>query len=189
MRMYHFRFIASFVLALFLTSICIVLVAWACDKDKLKRKVETYETLIENQRNKITRLEERGYLAAMTQNGWYGMGVGVAVGTATAASTGPLAPVTAVPVIAKGALIGSVGGIAWGGINHHKELSAARDELERLESQKAEAQADYEACANPPAKYTYTDEHDYVWEFSAEVYGSDEAAYDAYMNFIAAEGH
>lgn len=187
MRTYHFRFIASFCLAIFLASICVVLVAWACQD--LKSKVGTYDTLIESQKDKIKGIEANGYLGSMAENGWYGMGVGVAVGTATAASTGPLAPVTAIPVIAKGALIGSVGGVAWGGINHHKELSAANDELERLQGLRAEAQADYEECLNPTAKYTYTDEHDYVWEFSAEVYGSDEAAYDAYMNFIASQGH
>ena len=49
---------------------------------------------------------------------------------------------------------------------------------------------DYEACANPPARYTYTCGYcNTVYEFSETTYGSASAAYTAYMNFIQVHVH
>lgn len=53
-----------------------------------------------------------------------------------------------------------------------------------------EKRLDYEACANPPARYTYTCDYcNTVYEFSEETYGSASDAYTAYMNFIEVHVH
>ena len=66
-----------------------------------------------------------------------------------------------------------------------------------LQSEASEKSATYEAaraayddCVNPPAKYTFTDPNSgYVYEFCATMYGSDSAAYTAYMEFLEKRGY
>ena len=121
----------------------------------------------------------------MPRSSWQFCGVGLA----EAAATGPLAPATVVPLVAKGVVLGGLGGAGYGAVSHYQDLSAARDELASLESERATAQQALEDCLNPPARYTYTDYNGYVYEFTEETYGSASAAYTAYMNFIESRGH
>ena len=187
MRMYHSRLMTSVVLAIFLTSISVVLIAWACDS--LKADKERYEKAVKDQEDKIETLEAKGYMSSISEGAYWGMGVGFGLGVIETVSSGPFAPVTAIPAIAKSTVLGGFGGAAYGGITHHQELSAERDELSRLRIKLTEAKQAYYDCLHPPAKYTYTDYSGYVWEFTVEAYGSDEAAYNAYMNFIASKGN
>ena len=190
MKMFNvnFRVIASFVLAIFLTTLSVILIAWACDNKK--STVSYLENEITQQERKISELEEKGYMGSISEGGWWGMGIGAGVGLAEAAATGPLAPVTAVPLVAKGAVLGGLGGAGYGAVSHYNNLSAARDELESLKSQLVTAKWEYEECLNPPAKYTFTDPNSgYVYEFCATMYGSDSAAYTEYMEFLANRGY
>lgn len=179
MKMYHSRFIASFVLAIFLTSISVVLIAWACDS--LKDAVDDYRRQVKAQNDRIDDIEAEGYLGSMSEGASWGMGVGFTVGVAETAATGPFAPATAIPLIAKSTLLGGVGGTVWGGIDHHNNLSDARDELERLEGYLAEAESKYERCRKPPpTTFTYTDYNGHVYTFSDE---------ESYNNFLSSRGH
>ena len=148
------------------------------------------ENEITQQKRRISELEETGYMGSMSEGGWYGMGIGATVGLVEAAATGPLAWATAAPLVAKWALLGGIGGTLYGAVSHYDDLSSARDELESLESQLVTARWEYEECLNPPAKYTFTDPNTgYVYEFTESMYGSDSAAYTAYMEFLANRGY
>ena len=95
MKMYHFRAIASFVLAIFLTTLSVVLIAWACDE--LKGSVAYLKEAVVQQRKRVTAIEESGYMASISEGASWGMGIGAGVGLAEAAATGPLSPATAIP--------------------------------------------------------------------------------------------
>ena len=178
MKMYQFRAIASFVSAIFLTILSVVLIAWACDS--LRNDRDYWKREVAEQERKISNLESTGYMGSMSQGAQYGMGIGFASGVVLAGATGPFSVAVAGPTIAKTTLTGLVGGTLYGAVNHHGELSDARDELDYLKGRYAEAKELYENCLNPPPKYTYTDYNGYVYEFDD---------YDAYMNFIGNRGH
>lgn len=183
------RAIASFVLAIFLAGTCVVLLVWACEQ--YAEEVRYYTREIKQAERKVTQIEQEGPLGAIATGsalGALGTGVGgLVVGYAIGNKPG------AVLGAATGIVGGGIGGGIAAGFGYYERLSAARDELEYLRRELAEAQELYENCLNPPAKYTYTEPNSgYVWEFCATVYGSDSAAYTAYMNFIEerkARGH
>ncbi len=198
MKMFNvnFRVIASFVLAIFLTSIGVVLIVWACDE--LAEKVRFYNNQIELQKRRIGDIEEKGIVTYVTTSaaqgavvsGSAGLVGGLYVGVSTAPATGGVSVPVAVGVgVGLGVTTGWVGGSVSGAFSYYDDLSAANDELASLESTRDSYQQEYEDCLNPPAKYTYTDFNGYVYEFCATMYGSDSNAYTAYMEFLANRGH
>ena len=178
MKTHHFRFIASFVLAIFLAGICAVFLAWACDS--YRDAVAARERDLKDARRSLSDVENKGYMGSISQGGWWGMGIGAGAGLVVAAGSGPLAPVTAVPTVAKFAVGGGLSGAAWGAVNHRSNLQSARDNVAYYEDELAAAKQALEDCLNPPAQYTYTDHNGYVYKFSD---------YTAYMNFLYNRGH
>ena len=198
MKMYQFRVIASLVLAIFLTSIGVVFIAWACDS--YKRAVEARERDVEDAQEAVDAIKEKGLMSYISDGTWKGMLVGgvsgFTVGLKAGLSTAPLTGGISV----KAGVIGGVGiGAVSGGlssrvgsaIDYYDDLSAAEDNLAKYRRKLAEAEQALEDCLNPPAKYTYdcpTCKTKY--EFDPKDYGgSDEDAYNAYMNFIGYHVH
>lgn len=187
MKMYHFRLIASFVLAIFLTSICVVLIAWACDS--YKNAVEARKRNVKDAKRKVTELEDSGVLNAMTDQalktavatGSAGLVGGLKVGL----STGPLTKGISIPVaVGTGVGVGVVGGYLSGSvsgyINYYDDLEAAKDDLAYYETELAKAETKYYQCKNPPTTFTYTDYNGKVYKFP------DKASYN---EFLRNSGH
>ncbi|MXZ00196.1 hypothetical protein F4Y93_05935 [Candidatus Poribacteria bacterium] len=193
----HFRAIASFVLAIFLTSICVVLIAWACDE--LKGTVSYLENEVEQQERRVSEIKEEGLVSYVTtsaaqgavEGGVTGLVGGLYVGGSTSPLTGGVSMPVAVGVgVGIGVTSGWAGGSVGGAFDYYNDLSDAESELESLESQLATAKQELADCLNPPARYTYTDPNSgYVYEFTEETYGSASDAYTAYMKFLENRGH
>ena len=191
------RAIASFVLAIFLTTLSVVLIAWACDS--LKDAVERRKEDVTDAKAKVKSIEEKGVLNSISKGAVKGAVIsgssGLAIGWKAGVSTAPLTKGISVPAgIIGGVSIGIVGGGIGGGVggafSYYDDLSAANDNLDYYERQLAEAKEKLEICLNPPAKYTYTEPSSgYVWEFCETMYGSDEAAKAAYLKFLEKRGH
>ena len=183
MKMYQFRAIASLVSAIFLTTLSVVLIVWACDQ--YAEKVKYYENRIEEQEQEISRIEDKGVVTYVTTGGSQGAVIGGSAGfvdgLATGLSTGGISTPAAIGVgVGVGVMTGWTGGSVGGAFSYYNDLSDARDKLASLKSSRDEYQQKYDDCVNPPAKYTYTDHNGYVYEFDD---------YDAYMNFVGNRGH
>lgn len=187
------RAIASFVLAIFLMFTSVVLIAWACDA--LKRAVETRKINYEDAKTAVRNIEASGVMDSIATGSTVGMvstgAAGVAFGASIGLAGGPVGvKAGAITIGAAGAVTGGIGGGIAGVFGYYQKLSDAKDNVETYRKLYAEAQMLYEHCLNPPALYTYTDPNTgYVYEFCATMYGSDEAAYDAYWDFIESRGH
>lgn len=190
------RAIASFVLAIFLTSISVVLIAWACDS--YKRAVEDRERDVKDAKAKVKSIEDKGIVSYVTssatqgavEGGATGLVAGLYVGGSSSPVTGGVSMPLAVGVgVGVGVTSGYAGGAVGGAFDYYNELSDANDNLDYYERQLAEAKEKLEICLNPPAKYTFTEPSSgYVWEFCATMYGSDSNAYTAYMEFLEKRG-
>ena len=187
MKMYQFRAIASFVLAIFLTTLSVVLIVWACDQ--YAAEVEYYDRQIRDQKRRIRDIENKGVVTYVTTGGSQGAVIGGSAGfvggLATGLSNAPWTGGVSVPVavgvgVGVGVMTGWTGGSVGGAFSYYNDLSAANDELASLESSRDEYQQKYDDCVNPPARYTYTDHNGYVYEFDD---------YDAYMSFVGNRGH
>ena len=187
MKMYQFRAIASFVSAIFLTTLSVVLIVWACDQ--YAEKVKYYENRIEEQEDEISRIEAKGVVTYVTTGGAEGAVTGasagfvggLATGVSNAPWTGGISVPTAIAVgVGVGGMSGWAGGSVGGAFSYYNDLSDARDKLASLKSSRDSYQQKYDDCVNPPAKYTYTDHNGYVYEFDD---------HESYMNFVGNRGH
>ena len=191
------RAIASFVLAIFLMCTSVVLIAWACDS--LKRAVEDRKRNVEDAQDAVDAIKEKGLLSSISSGAWKGALIsgssGLAIGYKAGISTAPLTKGISVPAgiiggVSLGVVSGGLGGSVSGAIGYYDDLSAAEDNLAKYRRKLTEAKVALSDCLHPPAKYTYTDPNSgYVYEFCATMYGSDSAAYTAYMEFLANRGH
>ncbi len=187
MRMYHFRVVASFVLAIFLTSISVVLIAWACDD--LKNAVQDRERDVKDAKRKVTQLEAKGLTGSIATGtatgivvgGTSGFAVGWKAGVASTPLTGPIGVKAGIiGGVALGSVSGGLAGGASGAINYFNNLQAAKDDLEYYESELAKAKSKYERCKNPPTTFTYTDYWGRVHTFPDK---------ESYNNFLRSRGH
>jgi len=74
----NFRAIASFVLAIFLTTLSVILIAWACDQ--LKGDVEYLEREVDQQEKRVSAIEEKGIVSYVTTSAAQGAVVSRAAG-------------------------------------------------------------------------------------------------------------
>lgn len=173
-KMYQYKSGTVFTVAICLASILFaILVAYACDLGELERaRDEAWDDY---------QAAEKTVETHMGRKPWY-----VVIGTVAAT---PGAVVRAGYVYAKtGALLGSLGSggvilavaaasayIAWEG-----QLAMYESELRTARNAYYERVKDYEACANPPERYTYTDYRGNVYEFSTK---------EAYNDFLRNRGY
>lgn len=191
------RAIASFVLAIFLMCTSVVLIAWACDS--LKRAVEDRERDVQDAQDAVDAIKEKGLLSTMSDSavrsavitGTTGALGGLYVGLSTAPATSGISVPAAVGTgYALGVTTGYVGGGIGGVFDYYDELSAAEANLSRYRTKLSDARQALSDCLHPPAKYTFTDPNSgYVYEFTESMYGSDSAAYTAYMKFLDDRGY
>ena len=153
MKTSQFRFIAKFLFALFVAILFVfpygAFAAEACDT--LKDDMEYYDRALEDAKDTVTKLEEKGYMKSISQGGWYGLGIGLTAGFVVGLGSGPGVVVTT----AKGALSGGISGSIWGGINYHTKLTDARDAVDNYQTKYDEAKQSYEDCEYMHATYKY----------------------------------
>ena len=183
MKMSQYKSGTVFTVAICLASLLLgILIAYACDLAALKaardRAAEDYhdaqQALIDHE------AKQPGYLIASAV---IGSGAGAA-GSGVTAMLGGAA--FSPPAVAGAGTTAVVGVSSW----WLYELVNLQSDVNNKSATYAAARADYEACANPPAKYTFTEPSSgYVWEFCATMYGSDSEAYTAYMEFLEKRGY
>lgn len=162
---------------MFTVSICLasillaILVAYACDlsalADARNRAYDAYkraEDTVKTHKNREPYAVVIGTVATTTgvvvRNGVAYLATGAALGTVTS-----------------GGIILGAGAAAW--VTWYGILCMYEGELDTKRSEYYERVKDYEACANPPERYTYTDYSGYVYEFSSK---------EAYNDFLRNRG-
>ena len=184
MKMSQYKSGTTFILSIFLANILLaLLVAIACDLDALaKAKDEAYsayhnaEQALSSHNTLKPAIVTAGAVGSTTVVGGR-MLIGAIMTSVTAMST----PTGLVWVVT--ATIGTYA--SW-----YTLYCFLDTDVTNKRSAYYERVRDYEACANPPAKFTYTCDYcNTVYEFSEEVYGSASDAYTAYMKFIEVHDH
>ena len=170
---------------MFTVSICLgsillaIFVAYACDSLK-----EAMDKAGENYRNALEALidYESHYLGDLM--------VEVILVGALSGGGVKFTGKDAISAIAKGSAWGAGAYLVISGWEIYSTCTRLQGKVDEKASTYANARGAYEDCLNPPAKYTYTCYYcNTVYEFGADTYGSDGAAYDAYMNFIGVHAH
>ena len=170
MKMSQYKSVTTFIVSIFIANILLaLLVAMACDELKDARDDAFKAYIAADERVTLQWRRKPDYVIIGTLASMPGAYVR---GALVYASVGG----TLLGALGSGGIIIGVGAasayVAWSGVlwMYEKELNQARDAY-------YEADAEYEACANPPAQYTYTcgDCNDKLYEFTD---------YNTYINFI-----
>lgn len=175
MKMSEYKSGTVFTVAICLSSILLaILVAYACNLDELEKAMnDAYSAYNAAESN----------LAAHQKLEPVSVAAGIVTGAPVAVFT------TAQAAASAGAL--TAGSVAWGAGAGAVVIAGAygawytflvhyEGEVASTRSAYYEAVANYEACANPPERYTYTDYYGNVYEFSDK---------DSYNEFLSNRGH
>ena len=175
MKISEYKSGTVFTVAICLSSILLaILVAYACDLDELaSARDEAWANY---------KAADRTVELHRGREPWYpGIGAGTTSVPAVATGMVVIAKGTA-SVLAAGTGVGTAIGLAAAGawVGWNIQLAMYESELATARHAYDEAVANYEACANPPQRYTYTDYRGHVYEFSSK---------EDYNDFLRNRGH
>ena len=163
---------------MFTVSICIgsillaILVAYACNLSELEKAKNEAYTAYQNAEQSLSSHRENmpGIVGSTALGGAVGTGGYMAAGAvfSSVASMNPATGVAITVTATAGAYVGWYSYLVW----LEGKVAEKRDAY-------YESVANYEACANPPERYTYTDYGGHVYEFSTK---------EAYNDFLRNRG-
>ncbi len=165
MKMFRYKSVMS-TLSIGLGCILLtILVAYACNLDALMEARDEAGTASRDAQQAIQD-HEAAWLEYLL---WYGGIAGGSVGIVKFIATSSFS--TAAKMVPGVAAVGSLAGLCW----WTKTLIDLEKDRDEKSAAFAEARAEYEACAYPPAKYQFTDENGHTYEFS------DRESYDQFL--------
>ena len=170
MKMSKYKSVTTFIVSIFIANILLaLLVAYACDD--LKEARNKARDAYHNAQEALS-----DYESTMLGD----LVVDVLLGGAVGGVSARLYGATALSALAKASGIGAGSILIISGYNTYRTVTRLQAKVEEKAAAYAHARGAYDACLNPPQRYTYTDYYGNVYEFSDK---------DSYNDFLRNRGH